>query len=160
MATTTDTTTKTEKVTEPHYYQAIGRRREATARVRLYVVSADEMIKVNGKEHKRGTITVNERPIEKYFAGETAKKLYLEPFRTTNTLDRFVISVKVEGGGLNGQMNAFIHGVARALEKIDREHYRPTLKKQGFMTRDPRAKQRRKAGFAQKARKRKQSPKR
>jgi len=86
--------------------------------------------------------------------------MYLEPFRTTNTLGRFVVSVRAEGGGLAGQLGATIHGISRALEKVDKEKFRPILKKRGFMKRDPRAKQRRKAGFAGKSRARKQSPKR
>jgi len=109
---------------------------------------------------KKGDIIINDRPIDKYFPGEIFKKLYLEPFRTTNTLDRFAVSVKIVGGGLRGQLGAFIHGVSRTLEKIDREKYRPILKKRGFMRRDPRAKERRKAGLAQSARAKKQSPKR
>ena len=156
------TETETEpvkKVDAPTFYQAVGRRKTATARVRLYVSSADKL-KNGEKEYEKGQIIVNDRLAEAYFPTEVFKKLFSEPFRTTNTLDRFVTSIKVEGGGLNGQLGAVIHGIARALETIDREKYRPTLKKHGFMTRDPRAKQRRKAGFAQKARKRKQSPKR
>ncbi|MEK7119097.1 MAG: 30S ribosomal protein S9, partial [Patescibacteria group bacterium] len=88
------------------------------------------------------------------------KKMYLEPFRTTNTVGRFAVSVQAAGGGLSGQLGAVIHGISRALEKVDKEKFRPILKKRGFMTRDPRAKQRRKAGYAGKSRARKQSPKR
>ena len=86
--------------------------------------------------------------------------MYLEPFRTTNTMGRFATSIKVVGGGLSGQLGAVIHGISRALEKVDKEKFRPILKKRGFMKRDPRAKERRKAGRAGKARARKQSPKR
>lgn len=141
------------------YYEAVGRRKESSARVRLYVVSEGK-VKVNDLELEKGNFVVNGREAEKYFPGEVNKKLYLEPFRTTNTLQRFIVSVKVEGGGLSGQLNAVIHGISRALEKVDKEKYRPILKKRGFLTRDPRAKQRRKAGYAGKARARKQSPKR
>jgi len=84
----------------------------------------------------------------------------MEPFRTTNTMNRFAISIKTKGGGLSGQLGAVVLGLSRALEKVDKERYRPILKKRGFLTRDPRAKQRRKAGYAGKARARKQSPKR
>lgn len=103
---------------------------------------------------------VNGRPVEKYFPGEIMKKMYQEPFRTTNTLGRFIVTLKTAGGGLSGQLAATIHAVSRALEKVDKEKFRPILKKRGFMMRDPRAKQRRKAGYAGKARARKQSPKR
>ncbi|MBI4999522.1 30S ribosomal protein S9 [Candidatus Gottesmanbacteria bacterium] len=132
---------------KPSFYQAVGRRKEATARVRLNLGGNGEFI-------------VNEQPVEKYFPGEVAKIAYLRPFQLTDSLGRFRVTVKVEGGGLSGQLGAVIHGIARALEKIDKEKYRPILKKAGLLTRDPRAKERRKAGFAGKARKKKQSPKR
>lgn len=143
----------------PSYYESVGRRREATARVRLYVVK-EGTIKVGESEITKGAIVVNGRSAESYFPGDVYKKMYQEPFRTTNTMSRFGTSVKVSGGGLSGQLGALVLGVSRALEKVDREKFRPILKKRGFMTRDPRAKQRRKAGFAGKARARKQSPKR
>ncbi len=141
------------------YYEARGRRKESVARVRLYVVE-DAPVTVNGIAVGKGAMFVNNRSIEKYFPGEVYKKMYLEPFRTTNTLNRFAVTILAEGGGLSGQLAACIHGIARALEKVDKEKFRPILKKRGFMTRDPRAKQRRKAGFAGKSRARKQSPKR
>lgn len=148
------------KETAPTFYQAVGRRKEATARVRLYLATTKDKMTIGDKEYQLGQLVVNNRLIEEYFPGEVAHKMFTEPFRTTNTLDRFVTSIKVEGGGLSGQLGAVIHGIARALEKIDKLKYRPTLKKHGFLKRDPRAKERRKAGFAHKARKRKQSPKR
>ncbi len=144
---------------EASYYEAVGRRRVATARVRLYVIKEGSM-KVKDTEITKGAIVVNGRPAENYFPGEVFKKMYQEPFRTTNTMSRFAVSIKVKGGGLSGQLGAVIHGISRALEKVDKEKFRPILKKRGFMMRDPRAKQRRKAGFAGKARARKQSPKR
>ena len=148
---------KTEK--KVSFYQAIGRRKEASARVRFYVTES-EPVAVGDGSIAKGDIVVNGRKIEDYFRGEVYKKLYLEPFRTTNTLGRFAISVKMEGGGTLGQLDALILGIARALEKVDKEKFRPILKKRGFMTRDPRVKERRKAGNAQKARAKKQSPKR
>ena len=141
------------------YYEAVGRRKESSARVRLYVVSG-ESITVSGVVVVKGGMIVNGRPVENYFPGEVLKKMYQEPFRTTNTVGRFAVTVKTTGGGLSGQLGAVIHGLSRALEKVDKEKFRPILKKRGFMKRDPRAKQRRKAGFAGKARARKQSPKR
>ncbi|MFC1626629.1 30S ribosomal protein S9 [Patescibacteria group bacterium] len=144
---------------EKSYYEAVGRRREATARVRLYVV-ADERVTIGQMPVNKGQIVVNGRKVEDYFPGEPFKKRYLEPFRTTNTIGRFAVSIKISGGGLNGQLGAVIHGIARALEKVDKDKYRPILKKRGFLTRDPRAKQRIKAGYAHKARAKKQSPKR
>lgn len=143
----------------PSLYQAIGRRKEASARVRLYVVDK-EPVSVGGIQIAKGDIVINGRKIEDYFRGEVYKKLYLEPLRTTNTIGRFAISAKIEGGGIPGQLAAFILGLARALTTVDREKFRPIFKKRGFLTRDPRMKERRKAGYAQKARAKKQSPKR
>ncbi len=150
-----------EKTDKPviSYYEAIGRRKVSNARVRLYVVN-DSSITLHGMTLEKGTMMVNGRTIENYFPGEVLKKMYQEPFRTTNTLNRFAVAVKTTGGGLYGQLGAFIHGVSRALEKVDKEKFRPILKKRGFMKRDPRAKQRRKAGFAGKARAKRNSPKR
>jgi len=141
------------------YYEGIGRRKESTAIVRLFMATTNE-ISIKGKTLKKGEILINNRPIDQYFSGELKKKLYLEPFRTTNTLDRFAVSAVIKGGGQSSQLAAFIYGTSRALEKIDKEKFRPLLKKKGFLTRDARIKQRRKAGYAQKARARKQSPKR
>lgn len=141
------------------YYEAVGRRKEASCRVRLYVVN-DASIVVNGTSFEKGAMVVNGRPVESYFPGEVAKKTYMEPFRTTNTLKRFAVSITVAGGGPAGQLGAVLHGISRALENVDKEKFRPILKKRGFLTRDSRIKQRRKAGFAGKARARKQSPKR
>lgn len=143
----------TNKITpsEISYYEAVGRRKNASARVRLYITK---------EGNEKGDVIVNGISAEKYFPGEISKKIYLEPFRTTNTIGRFVTSILVSGGGLSGQLGAVIQGVSRALEKVDKEKFRPILKKRGFLTRDPRKKERRKAGFAGKARARKQSPKR
>jgi small subunit ribosomal protein S9 len=130
------------------YYEAVGRRKTASARARLYVAGT------------KGEFTVNGNPVEKFFPGAVFAKMYQEPFRTTNTVGRFAVSVKTTGGGLTGQLAATIHALSRALIKVDLEKFRPILKKRGFLMRDPRAKQRRKAGFAGKARARRQSPKR
>jgi len=141
------------------YYEAVGRRKVSSVRVRLYVVNEGTMT-LNGTVMEKGSMYVNGRPIEKYFPGEIMKKTYQEPFRTTNTLGRFIVTMKTSGGGISGQLSAALQGISRALEKVDKEKFRPILKKRGFMMRDPRAKQRRKAGYAGKARARKQSPKR
>lgn len=156
---TTETTKQppVEKL-EPSYYEAVGRRRESTCRVRLHI--NQDSLTIGDTEAKKGDIIVNNRLSDKYFPGEVNKKKYLEPFRTTNTLNRFITTVRVKGGGLSGQLGAMILGISRALEKVDKEKYRPILKKKGFMKRDPRIKQRRKAGYAGKSRARKQSPKR
>ena len=125
--------------------QAVGRRKEAVARVRL--------------TPGNGQMTVNGKPVVEYFTGPIFQKLYTQPFELTKTVGRFNTSVKVEGGGQNGQLDALIHGIARSLSKLDLD-FRKTLKAAGFITRDPRAKERRKFGLAHKARAKKQSPKR
>jgi len=158
----TPKTSKEEPVKQPEtlsYYEAVGRRKTSSARVRLYVVK-EEHITVGGMEIAKGVLVVNGKPGETYFSGEISKKIYMEPFRTTNTMNRFAVSVKVIGGGINGQLDAMILGISRALEKVDKEKFRPILKKRGFMTRDPRAKERRKPNRGGKARAGKQSPKR
>jgi len=146
------------KTKEPEFYRAVGRRKQSNARIRLYPVGSK--IKFGEMELKDGEIMINKRTVENYFPGPSFEKLYLEPFRTTNTVGRFTVTAIVAGGGQMGQLEAFIHGVSRALVKVDEEKFRPILRKRGFMTRDPRAKERRKAGNAQKARAKKQSPKR
>ncbi len=128
------------------FYQAVGRRKEAVARVRI--------LKGNSQ------LTVNGKPISEYFRGVVFQKLYQKPFEVTATLNQFSGSVKVIGGGTSSQLGAVVHGLARALEKFDREKYRPALKSAGLLTRDARVKERRKFGLAHKGRAKKQSPKR
>ncbi|PJC28322.1 30S ribosomal protein S9 [Candidatus Shapirobacteria bacterium CG_4_9_14_0_2_um_filter_39_11] len=125
---------------------AIGRRKTATAKVRLF----------SGK----GEILVNGKPIGDYFSGEVAKIAYLKPFQATDTLGKYYATIKTEGSGKEGQLEAVIHGLARALDKENSKLYHSVLKKSKLLTRDPRAKERRKVGLAGKARKKKQSPKR
>lgn len=136
---------KSEKAKKVFIF-AVGRRKTAVARVRLY----------KGK----GEILVNDQPIAKYFSTDQAKIFYLKPFQVTDTLDKFHASIKVEGSGMNGQLGAVVHGLARALNKENKEAFHSLLKKAGLLTRDPRAKERRKVGQMGKARKKKQSPKR
>ena len=128
------------------YIFAVGRRKTAVARVRLF----------SGK----GQMTVNDVPIEQYFPGEVAKAVWLKPFTVTDTVEKYYATVKVEGGGRSAQLGAVVHGLARALDKENKELYHSSLKKAGFLTRDPRVKERRKPGQMGKARKKKQSPKR
>lgn len=130
-----------------NYISAVGRRKEAVARVRLLKGS--------------GPLTVNGKPIEQYFfgLGKPAQTLYQKPFVVTNTLGQYSGSIKLLGGGISSQLDAVIHGISRALSKTDADLRKP-LKRSGFLTRDPRVKERRKYGLAQKARAKKQSPKR
>ena len=134
------------------YYQAVGRRKLAVARVRLYIIDKSGAINVNGVSIKKGEIVVNKKHVK---ADD-----YLEPLRLTENDQRFAISVSVKGGGKNGQIEAIIHGLSRAIEKVDKDKYRNILKKAGLLKRDPRVKERRKVGRGGKARRKKQSPKR
>ena len=113
-------------------YQAVGRRKKSIARVRL----------VPGE----GKIIINRRDIDNYFGLETLKMTVRQPLVLTDTLSRFDVLVNVYGGGVSGQAGAIRHGVARALCKAD-EELRGSLKKAGFLTRDPRMKERKKYGL-------------
>ena len=109
-----------------------GRRKKAVARVRL----------VAGK----GAIIVNKRELDEYFGIETLKTIVRQPLELTGNLNKYDVLVNVCGGGFTGQAGAIRHGIARALEKAD-ESTRPALKKAGFLTRDPRMKERKKYGL-------------
>ena len=128
------------------YISAVGRRKESIARVRLSSGS--------------GQIIVNEKPIAEYFPGPIYQKAYQRPFEATQTLGKFLVSIKVAGGGISSQLGAVVHGISRALASVDDKKYRKDLKKEGLLTRDARVKERRKYGLAHKARAKKQSPKR
>ena len=115
------------------YLYAVGRRKKSVARVRLY---------------KKGTgiVTINERPIENYFPTAELKNIVLQPLQTTNKLKEFDFTVKVAGGGTHGQSEAVRHGIARVLIIFDKD-LRPVLKPEGYLTRDPRRKERKKPGL-------------
>ena len=113
-------------------YYGTGRRKKSVARVRL----------VPGN----GAITINKRDIDDYFGLETLKTVVRQPLALTSTLGKFDVIVKVEGGGFTGQAGAIRHGISRALLEVDAE-FRPALKKEGYLTRDPRMKERKKYGL-------------
>ena len=125
-------------------FQGTGRRKESIARVRL----------VAGK----GDITVNGKTLDEYFGTEILKVIVNQPFNVTNTVGKYDVIVKVTGGGYTGQAGAIRHGISRALLEANSE-YRPALKQNGFLTRDPRMKERKKYGL-KKARKAPQFSKR
>ena len=133
--------TKKEQVV----FNGTGRRKSSIARVRI----------VSGK----GNITVNGKDLNEYFGEETLKVIVKQPLAVTNTLDKFDVICTVKGGGFSGQAGAIRHGIARALNEANREEYRPVLKSNGFLTRDPRMKERKKYGL-KKARKAPQFSKR
>jgi small subunit ribosomal protein S9 len=115
------------------YYEGIGRRKEATARVRLYT---------QGK----GGFTLNEKALEDYFSRNVDQMVASQPLQVTGTSGHFDVSVKVTGGGVSGQASAVRLGIARALLKAD-EDYRKVLREHGMLTRDARAKERKKPGL-------------
>lgn len=114
-------------------YYGTGRRKKSIARVRL----------VPGK----GTITINDRSIDDYFGLETLKMIVKQPLEITSTMGKYDVICKVQGGGFTGQAGAIRHGLSRALLNVDEETFRPILKKAGFLTRDPRMKERKKYGL-------------
>jgi len=149
-----------KKITQIHYYEAIGRRKVAVARARLYIVGKDGHAQVQTNKYKAGTILVNKKDIKDIFPSVSDKVRYLTPLKLTNNEERFVISILVKGGGLQGQLEAVMLAISRAIEKVDKKEYRLPLKKAGLLRRDPRARERRKVGTGGKARRAKQSPKR
>jgi small subunit ribosomal protein S9 len=114
-------------------YPATGRRKSSVARVRL----------IPGK----GEITVNGKPLDEYFGMELLKQEVRRPFTITSTEGAFDVIAKVSGGGTTGQSGALRHGISRALCHVDAETYRPLLKAEGYLTRDPRMKERKKYGL-------------
>ena len=113
-------------------YYGTGRRKSSVARV--YLVPGT------------GKVTINKKDIDEYFGLETLKIIVRQPLEATNMADKFDVIVNVKGGGFTGQAGAIRHGIARALNKYDLD-LRPTLKKAGYLTRDPRMKERKKYGL-------------
>ena len=149
-----------KKTKNVQYYEGVGRRKTSVALVRLYIPSKEKTVMVGETKIKEGEIWVNKKKIEETFPALYQKVRYLKPLKLVKAEERFCISITVSGGGLNGQLDAISHGLARALEKTDKEIMRPLLKKEMLLKRDPRARQRRKVGTGGKARRAKQSPKR
>ncbi len=114
------------------YFYGTGRRKSSVARVRLYPGS--------------GKITINNRDVDDYFGLETLKLIINQPFGVTGSEGKFDVVVNVKGGGISGQAGAIRHGISRALLLADEEN-RAALKKAGFLTRDPRMKERKKYGL-------------
>ncbi|MFO0780727.1 MAG: 30S ribosomal protein S9 [Candidatus Gracilibacteria bacterium] len=128
MAETTKAKTKLQE-----YYYGLGKRKTAVARVRLYP---------NGK----GSITVNDKPVEEFVKTATGHMVIKSPLKLTGLVKSFDISVRVNGGGTNAQTDAIRHGISRALLEYN-DTLRGTLKKAGFLTRDARVKERKKPGL-------------
>jgi small subunit ribosomal protein S9 len=137
---------KTFKVPKVKYIEAIGRRKVATARVRIY--------------EGQGDFVVNDALVSQYFATvRNAASSYMKPFDLTGTKGKFSVTVKVSGSGISAQLQAVMSGVAKALAKFNPE-FRTFLKPAGLLTRDDRMKETRKIGMGGKARRKRQSPKR
>jgi small subunit ribosomal protein S9 len=126
-------------------FYGTGRRKKSIARVRL--------VEGNGK------ITINDRDIDEYFGAETLKYIVRQPLTVTETSANYDVICTVKGGGFTGQAGAIRHGISRALLEVNSDEYRPTLKANGFLTRDSRMKERKKYGL-KKARKAPQFSKR
>src|SRR3990172_8354560 len=114
---------KIDKNQVEKYYYAHGRRKEATASVKLYA--------------GQGETLVNNKPVEKYFPTQAAKVEYLKSFHLTQTIGKYYAIIKVKGSGSSGQLGAIVNGISRALKAADEKHH-PILKKAGLLTRDSR----------------------
>ena len=148
------------KKKELEYFEAVGRRRESIARVRLYLLTTKaSRVTIKENKYKHGDFIVNNIKGEEYFPSPQEQKQYLLPLELTKSVERFVVSIRIVGGGKKGQLEAVMLGISRALCLVD-EATRPILKENGLLTRDPRTRQRRKVGTGGKARRKKQSPKR
>ncbi len=115
------------------YFYGTGRRKKSVARVRLY--------------QGTGNVTINDRSMDDYFGLETLKLIVRQPLELTGLTEKFDIECRVAGGGVTGQAGAIRHGIARALLQYNSEELRSQLKKAGFLTRDPRMKERKKYGL-------------
>jgi len=134
------------KTKKQNYIYASGNRKCAAARVRLF--------------KGVGETEVNSKPIAEYFPGEVAKVIWSKPFELTESWGKYYATIRVVGGGKNGQAEAVAHSLAKAFALVDKDSFRPLLKKAGLLTRDSRIRQRRMVGTGGKARRKKQSPKR
>jgi small subunit ribosomal protein S9 len=119
------------------YYLGTGRRKSSTARVFL--------------KYGKGDIVINDRTLDEYFGRETARMVVYQPFEAINAMDQFDLHITVEGGGISGQAGAIRHGITRALLALEKdetgeENWKQILRKAGYVTRDPRAVERKKVG--------------
>ena len=134
------------KIKKENFTYASGRRKNASARVRLFKGT--------------GETQVNGLPIAEYFPGEILKSVWQKPFELTDTWGKYYATIKVIGGGKNGQVEATANALAKALVLVNKESFKSPIKKAGLLTRDARERLRRMVGTGGKARRAKQSPKR
>lgn len=149
-----------KKIKNMTFYEAVGRRKQSIARVRLYLVKKSNEVVVGKFKMKAGDIFINGKSIDETSFKAYKKKFLSLPLILTKNESRFGVSIVVNGGGTTGQLDAMVHGISRALLIVDNDAYRPILKTEGLLTRDPRKKETRKVGTGGKARRMKQSPKR
>lgn len=123
-----------EKKNIKRYYYAVGRRKSATAQVRLY-------------EKGKGEITINKKNYKDFFPLTKLQNSVIAPLKVVGLENKIDVSAIVKGGGIRGQAEAIRHGISRALLKINEEEYRKILRAEGYLTRDPRAKERKKPGL-------------
>ncbi len=133
---TTTETVEDNVVFNGEYVYAVGRRKNATAQIRLY----------KREENKKAAHRVNGRSLSEYFPMVRSQKIFLSPLEESGMIDQFVVSAVITGGGTTGQVEAARHGIARALVAFD-EALRPTLKAAGYLRRDPRMVERKKPGL-------------
>lgn len=138
-------TTLSKKVTKKYTF-TVGRRKSSSARVRLFKGTGESLI--NGQK------------ISTVYQNKVSEILLNKPFTVTETLGKFYFTAKVTGGGKEGQLDAIVHGISRALVKLDSDKFRTSLKINNLLTRDSRVRLRRMVGTGGKARRKKQSPKR
>lgn len=146
------------KVKVRDFISAVGRRKGAIARIRLYK-NTPQGLSFGSITLQKGDIVVNGRAINEYFTMPSAKSIFEVPLNITNSLNKYTFTIRVSGGGLSGQLGAVVLGISRVLTKVDPEN-RKLLKKKGLLERDARVRQRRNVGMGGKARRKKQSPKR
>ncbi|MBP6994432.1 30S ribosomal protein S9 [Candidatus Woesebacteria bacterium] len=152
---------KTKKVSKSTltYYEGVGRRKSAIARVRLHLTKKGSVV-IGETTHKAGAFIVNDKALEKVFISTADQMLCKKPLVVCDSIDSYVVTVKSLGGGRTGQVDAISLGLARALVQIPAADLRPKLKAEGLLTRDSRIRERRMVGTGGKSRRLKQSPKR
>ncbi len=149
---------KAKKNTVKDYIQTVGRRKSAVARVRLY--PSVRKVQLGDLEIEKGEVSVNGKMMKDYFGFKAYAPEFNKFLKKLGAEGKFIFTVKVAGGGASGQLDAMIHGVARALDKQDTDVYHQLLQDNGYLTRDARVRERRKVGMGGKARRKRQSPKR
>lgn len=141
------------------YYEGVGRRKTAVARVRVYSTKKGTVV-IGETTYKAGSFVVDSKPLHEVFLSKAHQIDCMRPLVVSDAASQYVVLVKVYGGGLSGQVDAISHGLARALVTIPSQDLRLKLRTEGLLTRDSRTRERRMVGTGGKSRRLKQSPKR